>query len=285
MKRSEAVKAATNGVSRAWHHSERNSYPGTSPLLTSVINELRKGVRHATLRASVSAYRVVLFLTGSIRSYPPYKVGILRWTHEREHQKPTSSRAWIRRCAPALSCSPQDKHLEAFAFPLRAGCRLRAISGLQPLSGCAYQRARVHQHRAQPLALWLWTGPPTRQWKEAYLEKACLWHPVDNSSSSSSNYFALDESLIVFWPIFLAMEIFLYLSIELIAWDLDGISFSSFPDFLFFFARCNLEHLSVRSTLRSLIVNRRDFFQIQRMERMRNLFLLVSIEVLDEEIP
>lgn len=38
-------------------------------------------------------------------------------------------------------------------------------------------------------------------------------------------------------------------------------------------------------TLRSLIVNRRDFFQIQRMERMRNLFLLVSIEVLDEEIP
>lgn len=117
MKRSEAVKAATNGVSRAWHHSERNSYPGTSPLLTSVINELRKGVRHATLRASVSAYRVVLFLTGSIRSYPPYKVGILRWTHEREHQKPTSSRAWIRRCAPALSCSPQDKHLEAFAFP------------------------------------------------------------------------------------------------------------------------------------------------------------------------
>lgn len=180
MKRSEAVKAATNGVSRAWHHSERNSYPGTSPLLTSVINELRKGVRHATLRASVSAYRVVLFLTGSIRSYPPYKVGILRWTHEREHQKPTSSRAWIRRCAPALSCSPQDKHLEAFAFPLRAGCRLRAISGLQPLSGCAYQRARVHQHRAQPLALWLWTGPPTRQWKEAYLEKACLWHPVDN---------------------------------------------------------------------------------------------------------
>lgn len=61
--------------------------------------------------------------------------------------------------------------------------------------------------------------------------------------------------------------------------------FLLFLIFFFFFARCNLEHLSVRSTLRSLIVNRRDFFQIQRMERMRNLFLLVSIEVLDEEIP
>lgn len=274
MKRSEAVKAATNGVSRAWHHSERNSYPGTSPLLTSVINELRKGVRHATLRASVSAYRVVLFLTGSIRSYPPYKVGILRWTHEREYQKPTSSRAWIRRCAPALSCSPQDKHLEAFAFPLWAGCRLRAISGLQPLSGCAYQRARVHQHRAQPLALWLWTGPPTRQWKEAYLEKACLWHPVDNRLLLLLQLFCprwiLDRILTN-----LSRNGNIFISFYRINSMRFGWNFFFFFSwfFFFFFARCNLEHLSVRSTLRSLIVNRRDFFQIQRMERMRNLFL------------
>lgn len=49
-------------------------------------------------------------------------------------------------CVPlALSCSPQDKHLEALPSPFGAGCRLRAISGLQPLSGGSpvHTRARA----------------------------------------------------------------------------------------------------------------------------------------------
>lgn len=130
VKRSKA--AASDATDE--HHSERNSsYPGTSPLLTSVINELRKGVRHATLRASAAAYRVVLFLTRSIRSYPlsPYKVGILRWTDESQSKANESSPS-TEMCS--LSCARRKINiLRRSPFPqARAGCRLRAISGLQP---------------------------------------------------------------------------------------------------------------------------------------------------------
>lgn len=184
MKREVKQSKAAASDATDEHHSERNSsYPGTSPLLTSVINELRKGVRHATLRASAAAYRVVLFLTRSIRSYPPspYKVGILRWTD----WEPVKSQREFTEYGDVLFvlCSPQDKHLEAFPLPpssswLPTSCNFWVATVHVKGVPRAYQRgARVRQHRAQPLALWLWTGP---QWKEAYLEKACLWHPVDN---------------------------------------------------------------------------------------------------------
>lgn len=128
VKRSKA--AASDATDE--HHSERNSsYPGTSPLLTSVINELRKGVRHATLRASAAAYRVVLFLTRSIRSYPPspYKVGILRWTD----WEPVKSQREFTEYGDVLFVLCKINILRRSPFPqARVGCRLRAISGLQP---------------------------------------------------------------------------------------------------------------------------------------------------------